>query len=348
MTLFLFGGLACEEIPDQEVSVLPQDESISLISDKKFKNGFYIRGLGEPIYPDHAEEETTENKFGYVGKIQYGQSELSEPVWEISQWSTRYSLHDVSLTAFSQPAEKVYRYENPSKLLQVDTKTGQFTLGLKGSACYVYGDRIWGQEWPSFFLERSLTKSMAPSPFTKIDDLKNLFMMVDVKMDAFEDCMKSKANPDLHAAQLMYYLYLSHRDPNTRIFDDMIWFGLPVFDNRSEKVEQLDFVDSGTKGTATECFIYTLSTEQFMPEGNGFFKDGRVIDQSDDFVRVCVDVLPYVRPALNRAQASGCMLDTNFENLYVSGFYIGFELPGTYDIQMSFKNLDIRVVMKSG
>jgi len=35
------------------------------------------------------------------------------------------------------------------------------------------------------------------------------------------------------------------------------------------------------------------------------------------------------------------MVNSSWENLYVNGMYTGYELPGNYDIDMSFKNIDI-------
>ncbi len=328
--------------PVQPAEPIDPKEGTSLLTDKKFRNGFSLRGLGEPIYPEHAEEETTEDKFGTVGLLQYGKNGLDAPVWTIAQWSTRYSLHDA---LFTSPSEGVYRYENTSKLVQVDTSDGSFTLGLKASECYVYGDRVPGQEWPHLLIERDLTNQTSPSPFTKVSDKQKILVSVKARLDAYEDKMTVEANPGVHAAQLMYYLFISHRNPQTKTFDDMIWLGLPVFDNRSETVAQADFVDSGSKGSATERYIYNLGSDEFLTGDNNFWKDGRICAGEDTpYVSVAVDVLPCIRTALERAQAADCMQDCEYENLYVSGMYIGFELPGTYDIQMSFQELDIRVV----
>ena len=351
----LFALCACNGTPSSEdepdkgggsgTETPVEDESTSLLTDKKFKNGFKVRGLGEPIYPEHADEETTEDKFGTLGMLQYGQSDLEEPVWTIAQWSSRYSLHDPEITDFETISEGVYRYENRSKLLQVNTETGEVTLGLKASECYVYGDRVAGQEWPHFLLERDITNQTSPSPFTKISSLKKINVSVDARLDYYEDCMTTEADDGLHAAQLMYYVFVSHRNPQTKSFDDMIWFGLPVFDNRTENVEQADFVDTGSKGSATEKYIYNLGSSQILPDGNGFYKDGEIYSGEDaPYVHVEVDILPYIRTAFDAAQAADCMLNSTYENLYINGMYIGFELPGTYDIQMSLRNLDIRVV----
>ena len=54
-----------------------------------------------------------------------------------------------------------------------------------------------------------------------------------------------------------------------------------------------------------------------------------------------VDVLGKIYEAFNSAQANGYMKGSKWENLYINGMYFGFELPGTYDIDMSFRNLDI-------
>lgn len=345
--LVFFVFAACDGGEPQIDDTPPiENEGTSILNDKKFKNGFNVRGLGEPIYPQHADEEKNgaDDKFGNVTAFQYGKSGLDSPLWTLSQWSTRYSFANEDYTDFSQVDTGVYSYKNKSKSLKVDTNTGEFDLGLKASECYVYGDRGSGQEWPHLLIERNITNQVSPSPFTKISDKEKIVASVTTRLNSFDDKMTVTANPGVHAAQLVYYLFISNRNPDTKTFDDMIWLGIMIFDNRHEFVPQADFIDSGSKGSATEKYIYNLPTDAFLSKDNNFWQYGKIADGKDSkWVTTSVDVLPYIKTALERAQAADCMVSSSYENLYVSGMYIGYELPGTYDIDMSFKNLDIRV-----
>lgn len=343
--IVMFAGCNGNEIIPNDNNDKDIDMGTSLLTDKTFKNGFGVRGLGEPIYPKHAGEETYgEDKIGIVTKFQYGKTDLDQPHWNIAQWSTRYPFHNPDITEFKDLGNNTYSYSNQSKLLEVNTKTGEFKLGLKASECFVYGDRTAGQEWPHLLIERNLTNQTNPSPFTKISDKEKIVVSVTSRLNYFEDKMTVPADESLHSAMMMLYLYVSHRNPDTKTFDDMIWLGVMIFDNRWEYSHQMDFVDSGSKGSATEKYIYNLGGEDFLSKDNNFWKNGQIVSGYDSpWVKATVDVLPYISTALERAQLSDCMTGCDYENLYISGMYIGFELPGTYDIEMSFKDVDIRV-----
>ena len=56
-----------------------------------------------------------------------------------------------------------------------------------------------------------------------------------------------------------------------------------------------------------------------------------------------MELTDLIRRAFNAAQEAGYMKDSKWDNLYINGMYTGYELPGTYDIDMSFKNIDIVV-----
>lgn len=314
------------------------DDSISILSDRKYRRGFTVRGLGLPIYPDHGEEETYgTDRYNPNYPFQYGLEDLEKPVWKISQWSTRYAFHDPSVTTFTTLSSGVYKYENPSKLWITDTNTGTITMGLKASECYVYGHRVSGQEWPHLLLERDLNATEK----NKLSDKSAVYLTVDATLDSFEDFMGSAANPGLHSCMLMFYIYLGHYSSGS--FSDMMYFGLPIFDNRYEFPVGMARGDSGYKQNETGYFIYNLDADFFLSEDNNFWKDGQINPDSNKTVRINLDALPYILDAFEEAQRQNFMKDATLDTLYISGMYIGFELPGTYDIQMTISNLDIKV-----
>lgn len=313
------------------------DESSSILSDRKFKRGFEVRGLGLPIYKDHAEEETYGPLYdtGYV--FQYGKEDLDKPVWQICQWSSRYAFHDESITTFTANGTE-YTYQNPSKFFRVNTSTGEFTLGLEGEKCYVYGDRDVYQEWPHLLISRDIKRSL----LTKISDKTELKIYVDATLDRFEDKMRIEPHPHIHAAQCMFYLYISNYDEATNNFSDMLWLGMTLFDSRTDYTEEFAKQDTGSKDSETHKFIYNVSSTEYLSRNNNFYdKKAQVVVGSS--ISIDFDILPFVKTALRKAQEAGCMLESSYENLYVNGMYIGFELPGTYNLEMTFKNMDIRV-----
>ena len=108
-------------------SVVEPEETegyVSLLTDKTFSNGFWMRGLGGPIYGDPIEtfgDATDPNV-----RFQYGKENLSQPEWNICQWATRYPFHDINNTSPHLPEGKInyafedlgngkYQYTNSSK-----------------------------------------------------------------------------------------------------------------------------------------------------------------------------------------------------------------------------------------
>lgn len=316
-------------------------ETVSVLTDKKYKRGFTVRGLGLPIYPEYAEEETVPGAHlydpGYL--FQYGKTDLDAPVWELCQWATRYGFHDETVTTFTDHGAGKYTYANPSKTFTVDTGTGEIYLGLDASECYVYGDRTNGQEWPHLLLSRDIKKNAN----SKVSDKKSINVSLDIALDKFEDKMTSPVNTGLHSAMCLLYLFVSNYDEASNNFSDMIWLGMMLFDNRYEYAPEMAMVDEGSKESATGKYIFNIAADNYLSEGNNFYENGEIKVDSEKYVHIDFDVLPYISAALTRAQQSGAMSNSSFENLYISGMYLGYELPGTYDIGMHFKNLDIRV-----
>jgi hypothetical protein len=124
------------------------------------------------------------------------------------------------------------------------------------------------------------------------------------------------------------------------MFTDMLWFGLVVYDNRFVLSAKQSFPDEGSKSSATGKWIYNIASSEFFdldynlktPDNKPVFNQWRTVD---------VDVLGCVDEALKAAHSNGYMANAKWENLYVNGMYFGYECPGTYDIDMSFKNVDV-------
>ena len=322
--------------PNNQIQDSSEDDYMSILTDKKFKRGFVVRGLGIPIYSDHKEEETYGPAYETGYYFQYGKDMIDKPVWEICQWSTRYAFHDESITTFTENGTE-YTYQNQSKFFRVNTSTGEFTLGLDAEECYVYGDRQPYMEWPHLLISRDIKRSYA----TKVSDKEEIRITLNASLDRYEDKMTVEPQMYVHAAQCMFYLYVSNYDETTDNFTDMLWLGMTIFDNRWEYTEEFAHQDSGSKESETNKFIYNVANSEYLSKNNHFYNKGKIKVGSS--VTIDFDILPYVRIALEKAQEAGCMLDSNYDNLYISGMYIGFELPGTYNLEMTFNNMDIKV-----
>ena len=318
---------------------------VSLITDKSFRRGFKVWGLGLPIYGDEIElyGGEYEKETGVV--FDYDIDQPKAPVWKLQQWATRYPFHDKENTAdpfdyrFTDEGSGKYLYENRSKTVEVDTSTGEIRLALKASECYKE-PRYGTQEWPHLLLSQDFATPANPTPQMIVANSKSMKVTVDMKMNSFTDHMGADANPGIHSAICMLYLFVSYQPEGYLGYKDMIWLGLSLFDNREAYPNGMSCIDEGTKASATGRWIYNVGTSNYLNPDNNIYDIKNNI-QYDKWVTVDVEMMPYIEQALREAQAGGCMQGATMDRLFISGMYIGFELPGTYDIDMSFRNLDI-------
>lgn len=319
-------------------------EYVSLITDKTFKRGFKVWGLGLPIYGDEIELYGGDYEKETNVVFDYDIDQAKAPVWKLQQWATRYPFHDKANTAdsfdyrFTDEGSGKYLYENRSKTVEVDTKTGEIRLALKSSVCYKE-PRYGNQEWPHLLLSQDFATPANPTPQMVVANSKSMKVTVDMKMNSFEDFMGESANPAIHSAICMLYLFVSYQPEGYLGYKDMIWLGLSLFDNREPYPNGMSCIDVG-KASATGKWIYNVGTSHYLNPDNNIYDINNNI-QYDKWVTVDVEMMPYIEQALREAQAGGCMEGATLDRLFISGMYIGFELPGTYDIDMSFKNLDI-------
>jgi hypothetical protein len=315
----------------------------SLLTDKKFKKGFSVRGLGLSMYGD--EIENFGDTFGIVANFQYGLDLKEQPDWRICQWASRFPFHDINNQLdefnyrFYDLGDGKYVYDNRSKRVGVDTEQGQLDLTLRASTCYKK-PRVEGQEWPHLLIERDIGEVGKSSPLTCLSAMDKLVVNMDVRVNEYIDYMGDEANWDLHAIIFIFYMQIANFNSETGKFDDMIWFGLPIWDNRWAFTPLQSFPDSNTKESATDKWIYNTPTDAFFSKENNLYTpDGKKI--IGEWKNINVDVLPIVKKALAEAQKNGYMQNSKYENLCVNGMYFGFESCGTYDASISIKNFDI-------
>ncbi len=353
----LFGCAACNNStnkPDNldETEEPNEEMGISILGDKKFRKGLLVRGLGKPIYGDDIETFGTD-AYNPMVRFDYGNADLM-PQWHLAQWASRYPFHDKQNTTyeikngqktfnyrFTEVERNHYLYENQSKTFEVNTRTGEYRLALKASECY-HSDRVAYQEWPHLLLEQDLCTPSDLNAACKISDSKTIRVKIDAKINEFVDHMGDRADYGLHSAMCLFYLYVANYDETARNFTDMLWFGIPIFDNRYVFSEEASFPDAGSKESATDKWIFNISSSAFFqPDYNLYDEAGKIL--LNTWRTVDVELTDLIRRAFNAAQEAGYMKDSKWDNLYINGMYTGYELPGTYDIDMSFKNIDIVV-----
>ncbi len=298
----------------------------NLIDDPTFTNWFTIKGLGAGI--DDGKKQ---------GIFPSSRESIGKPAWHIAQWASRYNFADPATTTTTEISKHVFEMRNPSKIFRVDSLNGVVDMGLFASACYDK-PRQKNEYWPHLLISTSFTEPRVPDGNCRVINIKKLTLNLDCKLLAFTD-KHPGADPSLHAAQFLLHIVVQNLTRDDDGYGDMIWFGVPIFDNRKEIITEHFSKDRG-KPDASGKFIFGMAHEAVRPMGTTFFKDGKIAaGENTSPVPTHADLLPWIHYAFQLARKNGFMRTTSFRDLYVSAMNLGWEMPGTYDATMRVSNL---------
>lgn len=272
-----------------------------------FEEGFRLTGYDSRIKENHD-----------IGRLDYGKkSEITD--WRIGQWGCINNL----LNATHTKRGNTDIYFDGAKTLEIDNDTGGFVLGIDGSKDFI-GNRTEGQEWPHFILE--------VMPFRNPVCVKDInFLEFYLEFELTKEVNKTtNFNPDLHTALFIWYITLNDYGPDGRT-RDYFWFGLPIYDYRHDFSPFFAQQDSG-KEDRTDKFIVNLAGDTFLSDIVGLN-----IPQYMHF-----DAYEALEEAYNLAVRRGFLKGTKFENMCIGSMYIGWELPGSFDVSMSVYNISIK------
>ena len=251
------------------------------------------------------------------GRLSYS---TGAPSWLYSQEMSRY---DISKGTYSSPEVGVHVYEDASKYLLLNTNTGAFRMGIKGSAEYD-APRTSDQR----FMGALLTPSVADIVYVK--DLAHLYVTLDFTLDEVTCCMtKEEFNSGLHTAQWNFYVFVQDSTSSS-------WFyvGLPLYDYRGTGSSEYIAGDPGTGGT----LIYVPTAKSAYGE-NVTAKVGVRFTQT-------VDLVPLIERGFVRGQAKKFLTGRDLDNFFISGCNIGWEIPGTFDCMVSVYEFSMSYELK--
>lgn len=298
-----------------------------LLVSPDFSSGFNVRST------------TTADGALIKGRFDYGKKNAS-PVWTVSQWGASESITDGKVTKLSNG---YWCYEGKDLTLTVDTKAGMVKQAAYASKCYEE-TRTGVTQWLHLLVEQYLGElngyKAANMQDYRLSNLDTLYATGRFKLTYFEDHMGDTANPGQHCASYLFYLNLQNLNKESKDFGKIMHFGLNIFDNREEYTKLYC-----AKDLTTPNYIYTLGSESFFTDS--FFKDGKPYGSEDnDFIVLDLDVYPYLKIAFEDAISKGFLKNTEFEDLYISAYSIGWEVPGTYDVEMCAKDISLKATYK--
>lgn len=284
---------------------------ISLLADACFQRGIHLRGNNtsnpfteESLYP-----------FGGVGQERY---------WQLAEWSSKFLIHQRDMVSRGEGK----RFMNEGKILNFK-KEGAGVLvrmDVKGSKEYVH-PRRFGEPWVHLLLEQDFREKLLLS---QMDSFHLLFEGRLIKSISYMTA--DSFDPGLHTAQFQLFLSVQNLNPLSDKYGDFLWFGVPFYDYRYEKISRYAAQDIG-KGDATGKFIFSLSSEDYSQKSF----------RTKEWIKINTDLRPFLTEAIALAQKRGYLPGSNPEDMGVSGMNLGWEVPGTFDVGFEFKGFDLQV-----
>lgn len=307
---------------EKEKPIIDDTGAIELLEDPTFSTGFQLLGISPVV-----DGRTIQRHLDYNGEA----LPSTRNVWYMAQWWTPHDVTDATYAKVSG----VHTYTTESRTLHINPSDhGYLRIDLKASKEYSE-PRQSGQPWTHALIEQDFNESVG------MQALSALILKLEVTVNSVENLTGSAYDPSKHAAQLLWYLTLRNvvpedADPNevgTR--GDFLWFGIPIYDNRSDFIAQSAHLDQGGPGT-TNKLIYSMSSRNYFDEKI----------QMGKTYQIEIDVLPYLQEAFLYAIQNNALVNAQYENMQIGYMNLGWELPGTFDVSSTFRNISIKAVKK--
>jgi len=288
----------------------------SLIADPRFDHGFRLTGashkqieLDAPLSPP-------------------GVDDASPPPWRIAQWGSR----DLLLPGnFEVDGDGAWRAENAVKAVTIRRggEGGEVTLGLAVDAATEYGGELrqHGQPWPHLLIDQRFAEPI------RIADHAAMPFALSFRVPRCEtaEWADGRLDPTLHTAHVTAF-FTVHIQRNGAIQPgEMIWFGIPLFDARHPIPPGHQAIDAGAPD-ASGKFICTLEGARFWDSPTG---DG-------EWHALSVDLKPLLAEALEISQEHGHLEGAAPEDLVLTSFNLGWEVPGPYDAVIEIRGLSFK------
>jgi hypothetical protein len=224
-----------------------------------------------------------------------------------------------------KPGVRVWR--NAAKCVTVGARgTQEADLSLAANASVEYGKRARkpGEPWVHLLVEQSFAE--APS----LASLASARLRLKARLLRSKLCRTDDYSPSLHAAQFQMFLTLQNRNRQSSGFGQLVWFGIPLYDDRSRFPKEHKAQDTG--GTA--MFIFTL--------GGEVFTDRSAHDQ--EWISVDKELRPLFIEALGTAWQRGFLRESrDLADYRITTTNIGWELPGIFDVEMQLRDLSLEI-----
>ena len=164
----------------------------------------------------------------------------------------------------------------------------------------------------------------------RLSELKSATLHIEARLVRSLKLHEGDYSPGVHAAQFQIFFTVQNHNRNSPGYGDLVWFGVPIYDNRERFPKAFKAQDFG--GTAK--FIFT-------PEANAFTRQSA---HDGEWIVIEKDLLPFLREALETAWSRGFLKNSKVLSDYcIGGMNMGWELPGSFDVEMQVRGLSLKV-----
>ncbi len=307
-----------------------EEPAPNMLFDTKFEKGIYISSLqsAENAYSAWRFADTTGEPFWKLG--QYGDLSTTRDNYDATKnslslgglFTPNYGIKDTT-----DEGVQTLTNQSGSKFISVDTATGTVNLNVDTSKEYVNQAtgatqvRANGEDWVHMILSQQ-------SGTVYLSQVESFVMELDFTLTC-NDVYDSS----IGAAQFQWIF--SVRDMVIEPVD-YFWFNVTLFDNRytTTPFPGTQMVDSG-KADATGKFIYA-------PTGQDLFGSTGGLVQVGTKYHVELDLLAHMRAAFDKAQELGALQRSDWENMAISDFNLGWEVSNLSKVGVEISNLALR------
>ncbi|MCL5096828.1 MAG: hypothetical protein M1608_04750 [Candidatus Omnitrophica bacterium] len=294
-------------------SPFSKDAEHELIRDPHFQGGFYLL-------------EPKPGKRVVYGELPW--LNPGRPVWDLAQWSSRFPL--LPADCFSSGQGMVC--SNSAKSIVVGnpgSAAADLSLGVNADIEYARARKSPSEPWVHLLVQQDLVNPPA------LGSLKACRFHMEARLKRSRLVNTNDYSPARHAAQYFVYLTVANRNPEAPGFGECFWFGIPVYDDRHRVVPAYEAQDFGE----TKLFIYTPASDTFARKST---HDG-------EWVTFEQDLLPLILEGLEHARAKGFIKgSTELADYRPLGIFIGWEVPGMFDVDLQIRNLSMKIRSRQG
>lgn len=290
-------------------------EQTELIRDVTFQNGFQVKN-----------NET----LAITGELRNRVfDQQPAPNWILEQWHSRgvIDASDHGQPCADEGSRGNWCWANRYK---------KIAIGPDGLMLSVDSVAEWDRRYrrdlsplfPHLLLEQTFAHEHEDRP--SIADMRALNMSLSFALENSEPLneVSEGYDPNKHATQFLVYVTVQNlRSAPGEGYGEYVWFGIPLYDDRFQFVEQGRHIDEYTRR-----LIWSVGQKEFMRRS--------IHDERSQ--RIAYDILPQVTEALDYAYRHGLLKQKDPSYYKIGGVNVGFEMPGMSKTSFRLRQLSLK------